>query len=368
MSPPGAPGALRWPELLAAAWARRRPRDASESPPRAWTGRWFHGPTEPGVPPAARAWAIDALGDWTWVTSWESDRESARGSDDAPAEPPAREAAALARALAAAGDGRRGATWIHRPRRGVPEPALPLWGDVPVEPVALAESGLRFEARLRDARHPGIFLDHRPLREWLAKPGRFAPEHRVLNAFAYTGLLSCAAGLGGARAVWTLDLARPAVEWARANWHLNGLPEGEARFVVDDFFEAARKWARRDEPRFGTIVLDPPSFARGKRGTFSTQRDLGRLHEAAFALLDPAAPGGARLVTSINSEDVPAPEFARAVREAARAAGLRAEPELALGPGPDFPPGPGEAHLKGGIYRVTRAKSSGSGAAIRSGA
>ena len=44
--------------------------------------------------------------------------------------------------------------------------------------------------------------------------------------------------------------------------------------------------------------MDPPSFSRGTKGSFSTSKDLKRLHAAAFELLEPGLGGVARLVTT----------------------------------------------------------------------
>ena len=62
------------------------------------------------------------------------------------------------------------------------------------------------------------------------------------------------------------------------------------------------------------MILDPPSFSRGKKGSFSTSKDLVRLHELAFDVLKP----GGVLVTSINSENVSWGTFEKEVTAAAR--------------------------------------------------
>ncbi|MCM2323416.1 MAG: class I SAM-dependent methyltransferase, partial [Oligoflexia bacterium] len=159
-------------------------------------------------------------------------------------------------------------------------------------------------------RHPGLFLDHAPLRQWLRRRAR---DWRVLNTFAYTGSLSVAAGAGGARQVTTLDLARPAIQWAEENWRLNGFSDERARFIAGDVFEWLPR-LKREGQTFDCVILDPPSFSHGKKGNFSTSKDLPRLHALALELL---APGGT-LVTSINSAQVSWARFERDVAEAAR--------------------------------------------------
>src|SRR6202041_44691 len=142
-------------------------------------------------------------------------------------------------------------------------------------------------------KHPGLFLDHAPLRAWLKENSKGL---NVLNTFAYTGSLSVAAGVGGAKKVTTLDLSRPTLEWARENWELNRLAEKNSDFIFGDYFEWIPRLAKKNQ-LFDCVILDPPSFSRGKKGGFSTTKDLRTLHELA---LDCVAPEGV-LVTSINS-------------------------------------------------------------------
>jgi 23S rRNA (cytosine1962-C5)-methyltransferase len=252
--------------------------------------RVFHGPGE-GTGALAEV-AVDRFGDHYWVTEW--------GGAGARPE--------LADFLCARGA--RSAVVLARPERGVPDVPAVLLGVPPEGRFAVEEGRARFLIQLRGARHPGLFLDHAPLRAWLLAHAR---GWTVLNTFAYTGSLSVAAGLGGAAHVTTLDLARPAVAWARENWELNGLAASSAEFLADDVFARLPRLARQ-ERRFDCVILDPPSFSRGKKGSFSTAKDLGRLHALAFDVL---APGGT-LVTSINSANVPWRKFEADVRGATK--------------------------------------------------
>jgi 23S rRNA (cytosine1962-C5)-methyltransferase len=73
----------------------------------------------------------------------------------------------------------------------------------------------------------GFFLDQRHNR---AAVGRLCggsslggQPPRMLNVFGYTGGFSVYAGRAGAGHVTTVDLAPRAVQFAEANWLLNGL-------------------------------------------------------------------------------------------------------------------------------------------------
>jgi 23S rRNA (cytosine1962-C5)-methyltransferase len=235
---------------------------------------------------------------------------------------------------------------VRRPEKGVAEVSEPFLGEAP-EASWVLEGDARFLIRFRETRHPGLFLDHEPLRRWLSESAR---GWKVLNTFAYTGSLSVAAAKGGASAVTTLDLSKPSLDWARENWKGNSLDEGAGKFLSGDVFEWLPRLKRSGET-FDCVILDPPSFSRGKKSSFSTAKDLPRLHEAALGLL---ADGG-WLVTSINSAKVPWPKFEADVHAGAAASGrsLKLIRKISL---PDtFPAGlPEDRYLKGGIYRVSR--------------
>ena len=55
------------------------------------------------------------------------------------------------------------------------------------------------------------------------------------------------------------------VEWARGNAGLNGLEDAGIRFIVDDVSAFLKREVRRGR-KYDGVLLDPPSFGRGKRG------------------------------------------------------------------------------------------------------
>jgi 23S rRNA (cytosine1962-C5)-methyltransferase len=287
--------------------------------------------------------AVDRYGEHFWVTEWESEGRSALDSATA--------ATRLAEFYLKRGA--RSVCLLERPLRGLPAQLRCLGGVAPTEPWVVAERGRRYEIRF-GGNQTGLFLDHAPLRDWLqANVGGM----RVLNTFSYTGTLSVAAGLARARAVTTLDLAKPAIAWARANWSHNGLPEDSleqrARFLAADVFESLPRMKRANE-RYDCVILDPPSFSRSKQGaSFSTAKDLRKLHDLAFSVLE--AEGV--LVTSLNSAQLARAQYATKVLEAARAHGvsLQVVREIQLPETFPTPLGAERArYLKGWILRTRR--------------
>jgi len=149
------------------------------------------------------------------------------------------------------------------------------------------EGPAAFWVNLRDYLDTGLFLDHRPLRQWV---GAEAADKRVLNLFCYTGAFTVHAALGGARQSTSVDLSPTYIEWARDNLTLNGLDPRLHRLVRAD----VTRWL--DDPfvqaeRYDLVILDPPTFSNSARmeGVFDVQRDHGAL---LIRLRDMLAPGG----------------------------------------------------------------------------
>ena len=289
---------------LEGAWNRRETAGLLGDPSEQAL-RLFYGPGEVIPSDPLSCWAIDGYGPFLWVTEWEGK-----------AQPASLDELKAATEQFYSFRGYQGAVVLRRPKQGVPEKPQMLWGQEPAPHYLVTERcgsiAMRFEIRLLEGRHPGLFLDHRPLREWLVRSSHISGKS-VLNTFAYTGSLSVASWKGGASMITTLDLSKPTVQWAERNARLNDIPPESARFISGDFFEQVPRMGRKHE-LFDVVISDPPSFSRGNKRTFSTQKDLVDLHESIFSVLRP----GGILVTSINSANVPWEKYEREVQEAAR--------------------------------------------------
>jgi 23S rRNA (cytosine1962-C5)-methyltransferase len=165
-----------------------------------------------------------------------------------------------------------------RRRRGPPLPARALRGAPP--PVAhFTEAGLRFAVDLEGGHKTGTYLDLRALRRELGKPPQ---GPRVLNLFAYSGMLGRAVEAAGATEIVQVDQSERALAFA-AEHHV--VDAAKHRFVTADIFE----WlpALGADERFDVIIVDPPSMTSKKAQVPQVLAAYKKLYTAAKAHLNP---------------------------------------------------------------------------------
>ncbi len=124
---------------------------------------------------------------------------------------------------------------------------------------------LVFSVRPTGFKHVGLFPEQAVNWDWLdARIRSRAAPVSLLNLFGYTGGATLAAAAAGAR-VCHVDAAPGMVAWCRRNAELCGLGAAPIRTLVDDCPRFVRREARRGV-RYDAIVMDPPSFGRGRHG------------------------------------------------------------------------------------------------------
>ncbi|PKR77581.1 RlmI/RlmK family 23S rRNA methyltransferase [Halalkalibacillus sediminis] len=137
-------------------------------------------------------------------------------------------------------------------------------------PLIVKENGMNFAVYLNDGAMTGIFLDQRDVRRVIRD--KYARGKHVLNTFSYTGAFSVAAALGRASKTTSVDLAKRSKSKTIEQFSINGIDFEQQDIYVMDVFDYF-KYAKRKEKKFDMVVLDPPSFARSKKRTFSTAKD-----------------------------------------------------------------------------------------------
>lgn len=150
------------------------------------------------------------------------------------------------------------------------------------------EGGLRFGVDFLSGPNTGLFLDARPIRDWVRE---HASGLRVLNLFSYTGAFGVAAAAGGARSVTNVDIVPSAIERGRANFERNGLPSDSRTHMKAEVFDFLRRAAKSGQT-WDAIIADPPPVpTAGKRGKgkrnrgFDPSTDLERLMRLAYQRL-----------------------------------------------------------------------------------
>lgn len=141
-------------------------------------------------------------------------------------------------------------------------------------PLIVLENGMRYAVDLNDGAMTGIFLDQREVRKALRD--HYSKGKTVLNTFSYTGAFSVAAVLGGATGTTSVDVAKRSLPKTIEQFAVNEIDYEAQDIKVMDVFDYFR-YAARHELKFDVVVLDPPSFARTKKITFSTAKDYPKL-------------------------------------------------------------------------------------------
>ena len=164
------------------------------------------------------------------------------------------------------------------------------------------ENGVLYQVFMNDGLMTGIFLDQHEVRGSLVDG--LAMGKSLLNMFSYTAAFSVAAAMGGASETTSVDLAKRSRELSEAHFQANGFSTDNHRFIVMDVFEYF-KYAKRKGLTYDVIVLDPPSFARNKKQTFSVAKDYHKLISQSLEILNP----GGIIIASTNAANVSRQKF-----------------------------------------------------------
>jgi 23S rRNA (cytosine1962-C5)-methyltransferase len=150
-------------------------------------------------------------------------------------------------------------------------------------PIIVKENGMQYAVYLNDGAMVGIFLDQRDVRK--AIRDKYAKGKNVLNTFSYTGAFSISAALGGATKTTSVDLAKRSKGKTIEQFSVNGIDFETQDIIVMDVFDYF-KYANRKNLTFDLIILDPPSFARSKKRTFSTAKDYPSLIKDTISITE----------------------------------------------------------------------------------
>ena len=140
---------------------------------------------------------------------------------------------------------------------------------------------INMKLAVTDFGHIGVFPETGNIWNWIRDQiinSNNSSPIRFLNLFAYSGGATLAAAKAGASCCH-LDASKGMVDWARHNAHLNNLSRAPIRWIVDDVIKFLRREIKRGN-KYDAILLDPPSFGRGKKG------ELFKIEESLLITLE----------------------------------------------------------------------------------
>ena len=186
--------------------------------------------------------------------------------------------------------------------KGLDYESAHVYGQEAPDFFTVLENGVLYQVFMKDGLMTGIFLDQHEVRGSLVDG--LAMGKSLLNMFSYTAAFSVAAAMGGASQTTSVDLAKRSRELSQAHFQANGISTGDHRFIVMDVFEYF-KYAKRKGLTYDVIVLDPPSFARNKKQTFSVAKDYHKLISQSLEILN----SGGIIIASTNAANVSRQKF-----------------------------------------------------------
>ena len=186
--------------------------------------------------------------------------------------------------------------------KGLDYESAHVYGQEAPDFFTVLENGVLYQVFMNDGLMTGIFLDQHEVRGSLVDG--LAMGKSLLNMFSYTAAFSVAATMGGASQTTSVDLAKRSRELSQAHFQANGISTDDHRFIVMDVFEYF-KYAKRKGLTYDVIVLDPPSFARNKKQTFSVAKDYHKLISQSLEILNPEG----IIIASSNAANVSRQKF-----------------------------------------------------------
>lgn len=229
-----------------------------------------------------------------------------------------------------------------RRHEGLPLEIVEVAGSVP-DTIEVRETGIRYLVSPREGQKTGAFLDQRENRLLV---GGIAWGD-ALDVFTYQGLFALHLARRCPR-VLAVDSSEAALALARRNAELNGCDNVEWREA--NAFDLLRSLERAGRT-FGTIVLDPPAFAKQRSAVPRALAGYKEINLRALRLLEP----GGLLYTASCSFHVDRAAFFDMLAAAGADSGRRVALERVTGQSSDHPElltVPETGYLKGAVLRA----------------
>ncbi len=198
-----------------------------------------------------------------------------------------------------------------REKEGLPQLTGCVYGTVP-ELVEIREHDARMLVDIPRGQKTGHFLDQQENRGRI-KP--YCPGRTVLDLCSHTGGFAIHAALYGAVSVEAVDVSAEALAMLRRNAALNGAAE-RITTVEANVFDLMKAYDEQGR-RFGTVICDPPAFAKSKKALEAAWRGYKELNLRCMKVTEP----GGFLITCSCSQFMTPELFLQMLRAAAADSG-----------------------------------------------
>ncbi|MFC1668869.1 class I SAM-dependent methyltransferase [Spirochaetota bacterium] len=211
-------------------------------------------------------------------------------------------------------------------------------GEMPPQDYIVKQNGINAHVNLIEGLNTGVFLDMREIRGVLSSFYNENNLQTMLNLFCYTALFSIHALKHGVGNSVNVDLSKSVLKRAKKNYDLNSLKYGKKNFIYGDALDWLRRFKRKGM-NFSFIVLDPPTFSRNRKRSFSVKRNLKDI----LSIINDISLE--YIFTSVNSFTISKSEYISYHPESW-------EPLFYMNESSDFL-NPGDPYLKAGLWRCS---------------
>jgi 23S rRNA (cytosine1962-C5)-methyltransferase len=212
-----------------------------------------------------------------------------------------------------------------RQLEGLPLERRMLHGELGA-PVKVEIAGITYQLDLWSGQKTGFYLDQA---ENYAAVAAYARGRRVLDCFTNQGAFALSAMRAGATSCCAIDQSAEALRLAASTAAAEKLT---VDWVQGNVFDLLRATEQAHET-FDLVILDPPSFTKGKSNRASALRGYHELHLRALRLLT----AGGIMATFSCSHHVTALDWAGLLERAAKDTGATLRLRQRLGQSSDHP-------------------------------
>lgn len=160
---------------------------------------------------------------------------------------------------------------------------------------------------------------------------KYASQKIVLSCFSKNGAVAVAAKIGGAFKTVSIDLNSKNTSKIKENFELNNIVADKQEIRAMDI-TSYLDYAQKHHIMFDVIVLDPPVFVRGKKSSFSLNKDYFDLIQMALQSIK----DGGTMIFTANSATISMKRFKQIVADAFIDADYHYEVEDIYRAGEDF--------------------------------